>query len=100
MYLFGSRGITVVLYTLAVMGVVFLGYWLFRMMFGQRPERHAVISWCAITVPAAVWEFLYSELEIWQQNNGMAGVWLYLTMPFLASAVWILFALIPRRRRR
>ncbi|MBQ8332976.1 MAG: hypothetical protein IJX93_04310 [Clostridia bacterium] len=100
MVLFGSRSIAVVLYALAVMGVVLLGFTLFSVMFGKPLSRAAWISWCVITLLTAVWEALYSELEIWQQNNGMAGVWLYLMMPFLAAVGWVLFAVIPRRRRR
>ncbi|MBQ2727145.1 MAG: hypothetical protein IJF78_15680 [Clostridia bacterium] len=99
MYLFGSRGITVVLYALAVMFVLGLGFVMFRMMFGRGLSRRDVISWVSVTGAVMVFEFLYSELDFWRHHNGMAGVWIYLGMPFLAGILWLIFAAFSGRRR-
>ena len=98
MYLFGSRGISVALYALAVMLVIGLGFVLFRMMFGKGLNRGVVLSWTGMTGLTMLAEFLYSELEIWRHHNGMAGVWIYLGMPFLAGVVWVIFAAVTGRR--
>ena len=99
MYLFGSRGITVALYALAVMFVLGLGFVMFRMMFGRGLSRRDVISWGSVTGAVMVFEILYSELDFWRHHNGMAGVWIYLGMPFLAGILWLIFTVFCRRRR-
>lgn len=90
MYLFGARGITVVLYALAVMLVIGLGVVLFHMMFAKRLSRGLMISWAMLTAAGMLAEFLYSELDLWQHHNGMLGAWLYMGMPFLTGFLWLI----------
>ncbi len=99
MYLFGSRGISVALYALAVMLVIGLGVVLFRMMFGKGLNRRLVISWAALTGAVAIAELLYSELEFWRHHNGMVGAWLYLGMPFFAGVLWLMLTVFFGRPR-
>lgn len=99
MYLFGSRGITVALYALAVMLVIGLGVVIFRMLFGKGLNRGIVISWAVVTGVTMIFELLYSELDFWRHHNGMAGAWMYLAMPFLAGAVWLVTAAVFGRTR-
>ena len=99
MYLFGSRGITVALFALAVMFVLGLGFVMFRMMFGRGLSRRDVIAWISMTGAVMVFEILYSELDFWRHHNGMAGVWIYLGMPFFAGILWLIFAVLSGRRR-
>ena len=99
MYLFGSRGITVALYALAVMFVLGLGFVMFRMIFGRGLSRGDVIAWISMTGAVMLFEFLYSELDFWRHHNGMAGAWIYLGMPFLAGILWLIFMVFCRRRR-
>ena len=99
MYLFGSRGITVALYALAVMFVIGLGFVMFRMLLGRGLSRWDVISWVSVTGAVMVFEILYSELDFWRHHNGMAGVWIYLGMPFFAGILWLIFTVFCRRRR-
>lgn len=99
MILFGSRGISVALYALAVMLVIGMGFVLFRMMFLRGLGRGTVISWAAVTVGTMICGYLYSELDFWRHHNGMAGVWIYLGLPVIAGILWALTAAIAGRRK-
>ena len=90
MYLFGSRGITVALYALAVMLIIGLGVVLFRMMFAKGLNFSLCVSWTVLTALGMLVEVLYSELDVWQHHNGMLGAWLYLGMPFLTGLLWLI----------
>jgi len=97
--LFGSRGITVALYALSVMLVIGLGFLMFRIMFGRKVRLSDGISWGGTAAVVMLGEFLYSELEFWQHHNGMAGVWIYLGLPFFAGILWAVAVAIVGRKR-